>query len=102
MWEPVSLHIGGHTGTDWQRFRKWLRNEYKAHRSASFDSVWRTTVVQGLARAIYDERAFEQMPILADALEEAGYVNQEFLKHCRGPGPHWRGCWALYLILGKS
>jgi hypothetical protein len=55
-----------------------------------------------LAQAIYDERAFDRLPILADALEDAGCNNADILTHCRGPGPHIRGCWLLDLILGKE
>jgi hypothetical protein len=55
-----------------------------------------------LARVIYEERAFDRLPILADALEDAGCDNADILGHLRGPGPHVRGCWALDLILGKS
>lgn len=54
-----------------------------------------------LAQAMYDERAFERMPILADALEDAGCTTQEILEHCRGAGSHVLGCWALDLLLGK-
>jgi hypothetical protein len=59
------------------------------------------TVVQ-LAQAIYDGRRFEELPVLADALEEAGCTNPDILGHCRGPGPHVRGCWVVDLILGKQ
>jgi hypothetical protein len=55
-----------------------------------------------LARLIYDERAFDRLPILADALEDASCNNADLLGHLRGSGPHVRGCWALDLILGKS
>jgi hypothetical protein len=55
-----------------------------------------------LAEAIYEEQAFERMPILADALEEAGYRDPTILGHCRGSGPHVRGCWVVDLILGKE
>ena len=50
----------------------------------------------------YDDRAFHDMPILADALEDAGCTNADLLDHCRGPGPHVRGCWAVDLLVGKS
>jgi len=59
-------------------------------------------MVVKLAESIYDERAFDRMPILADALEEAGCANADILAHCRQPGEHVRGCWAVDLILGKE
>jgi hypothetical protein len=71
-------------------------------RPVTVDPAWRTTNVVGLAQAIYDERAFDRMPILADALEEAGCANGEVLDHCRGPGPHVRGCWVLDLLRGRE
>src|SRR5262249_55061356 len=55
-----------------------------------------------LPRAIYDDRAFDRLPILADALEDAGCTDRDMLDHCRGPGPHVRGCWVIDLILGKQ
>jgi hypothetical protein len=61
-----------------------------------------TPTVFHLAEAVYDERAFNCLPILADALEEAGCSNTEILAHCRGPGPHVRGCWVIDLLLGKE
>ena len=42
------------------------------------------------------------MPELADALERAGCGNADILAHCRQPGEHVRGCWALDQILGKE
>jgi hypothetical protein len=63
---------------------------------------WRTSNVVALARGIYDDRAFDHLPILADALEEAGCTDQTVLNHLRGPGPHVRGCWAVDLLLGKE
>jgi hypothetical protein len=59
-------------------------------------------VVKALAEGVYAERAFDRLPILADALEEAGCGNAEMLAHLRGAGPHVRGCWALDLLLGKE
>jgi hypothetical protein len=58
--------------------------------------------VRGLARAIYEERAFDRLPILADALEDAGCSEEALLSHLRGPGPHVAGCWAVDLLLGKE
>jgi len=55
-----------------------------------------------LAKTIYEERTFDRMSELADALEKAGCADHEILGHCRGPGPQVRGCWALDLVLGKG
>jgi hypothetical protein len=55
-----------------------------------------------LAETIYLDRAFDRLPILADALEEAGCTNAEVLAHCRGPVPHVRGCWVVDLLLEKE
>jgi hypothetical protein len=66
------------------------------------DPSWLTSTVTNLAQAIYQERAFERMPILADALEDAGCTNQDVLNHCRGDGEHVRGCWVVDLLLGKG
>jgi len=48
------------------------------------------------------ERAFDRLPILADALQDAGCDHADILTHLRGGGPHVRGCWAPDLILGKT
>lgn len=62
---------------------------------------WFTSTVMALARGIYDDGAFDRMPILADALQDAGCDSDDVLNHCRGNGPHARGCWVLDLVLGK-
>jgi hypothetical protein len=61
-----------------------------------------TSTVVDLAEAIYQERAFDRLPILADALEDAGCTNLDIFGHCRGAGPHFRGCWCVDLVLGKE
>ena len=71
-------------------------------RAGTCDTAWQTATVTSLAQAIYDERAFDRLPILADALEDAGCTNADILSHCRGPGPHVRGCWVVDLLLGRS
>jgi hypothetical protein len=55
-----------------------------------------------LARVIYEERRFDHLPVLADALEDAGCTDVDLLAHLRSPGPHVRGCWAVDLLLGKE
>jgi hypothetical protein len=58
--------------------------------------------VAAIARGIYHERAFGELPVLADALEKAGCVDTAVLDHCRKAGPHVRGCWVVDLLLGKE
>lgn len=65
-------------------------------------SAWKDGVVVKLAQAIYEDRAFDRLPVLADALEEAGCTNADILAHCRGPGEHVRGCWVVDPLLGKG
>lgn len=71
-------------------------------RPVTLDPSWRTSTVVALAEQMYDSRDFSPMPILADALQDAGCENADVLDHCRGAGPHVRGCWVVDLILGKS
>jgi hypothetical protein len=63
--------------------------------------AWNKGTVVALAQTIYDEDTFDQAPVLADALEEAGCTDARILDHLRGPGPHVRGCWVVDLILEK-
>jgi len=71
-------------------------------RPVTVDPAWQTATVVALAEAIYADRAFDRLPILADALEEAGCLNGDLLNHCRQPGEHVRGCWAVDLLLSKG
>jgi hypothetical protein len=64
-------------------------------RPVLFAQRWRTEPVAALAEGIYRERAFDRLPILADALEEAGCDDERVLAHCRCSGPHARGCWVV-------
>jgi hypothetical protein len=61
-----------------------------------------TPDVKALAAGVYEERAFDRLPILADALEDAGCSDAFVLDHCRNPGLHMRGCWLVDKILGKE
>ena len=70
--------------------------------AAPFDPEWASPIAVSLAEGIYSEKAFDRMPIFGDALEEAGCVNDDILKHCRQEKPHVRGCWVVDLLLGKS
>lgn len=68
----------------------------------TLDPAWRTSDVLTLAKGIYDDRAFDRLPILADALQDAGCTNDDVLSHCRNDTTHARGCWVVDLVLGKS
>jgi hypothetical protein len=63
---------------------------------------WDNAIVHKVAQIIYTERRFDQLPILADALEEAGCGDERLLLHFRRPGEHERGCWALDLLLNRG
>ena len=63
---------------------------------------WRTETILHLARSIFENEEFDRLPILADALEEAGVSDTDLLAHLRGDGPHVNGCWAIDAILGDE
>ncbi|QEL21093.1 hypothetical protein [Limnoglobus roseus] len=69
-------------------------------RPVPFEAEWLTPTVVGLAEGIYEERAFDRLPILADALQDAGCEEADILNHCRGEGRHLKGCWVVDLALG--
>jgi hypothetical protein len=71
-------------------------------RPITLDPSWLTPRVVSLAQEIYDNRAFDRLPLLADALEQGGCKNTGILNHCRGPEPHVRGCWVVDLLLGRG
>ena len=71
-------------------------------RQVAFDPTWLTSTVVALARQMYEGRDFSPMPVLADALQDAGCNDDEVLAHCRGDGPHVRGCWVTDLLLDKE
>jgi hypothetical protein len=84
-------------------YANYLRDVFgNPFRPVNFPAGWRTSSAVGLAEAMYESREFSPMPILADALEEAGCDNPDILTHCRSDGPHVRGCWVVDLVLGKA
>lgn len=101
----------GILGDDWSRARKaekrvqtMLLRDIMGNpfQPATADPVWLTSTVVALAAGVYDERVFDRMPILADALMDAECDNDDILNHCRSPRPHVRGCWVIDLLLGKT
>jgi hypothetical protein len=78
-------------------------------RPLTLSPAWQTPTVLSLAQAAYENRILpggtldaERLAVLADALEEAGCSDAEILGHLRGDGPHWRGCWVVDLVMGRS
>jgi aromatic ring-cleaving dioxygenase len=70
-------------------------------RPITFDASWLTSTVVSLAKQMYDSKDFSAMPILADALMDAGVENEAILTHCR-LGPHAKACWVVDFCLNKS
>ncbi|OAI47607.1 hypothetical protein AYO44_01645 [Planctomycetaceae bacterium SCGC AG-212-F19] len=88
---------------DLQTGAKLLRDLFgNPFRMVTMDRRWSTANVVSLGETVYADRAFDRLPILADALEDAGCTNADVLEHCRSNGPHVRGCWVVDLILGKE
>jgi len=87
-----------------QRQIQLLRDMFgNFYRPVSIDSAWLTLNVTSLAHSIYDERCFTDMPtLLVDALLNAGCTSEALLNHCRQPEEHFRGCWAIDLLLSKE
>jgi hypothetical protein len=71
-------------------------------RFVAVQPAWLTPGVVSLAQTIYDDRAFDRMPILGDAIEETGCDNIDILDHCRSKSAHVRGCWVVDALLGKA
>jgi len=71
-------------------------------RSVVFDPACLTDTVIDLAQGLYADRAFDHLPILANALEEAGCDDADILAHCRRSGPHYQGCWVVDSLVGKG
>src|SRR5262249_40879405 len=82
----------------------WLRFYLFAFSPALPPSVlvWNNGIVRRIAEGIAAERAFDGLPLLADALLEGGCENDDLIAHCRSKGPHTLGCWAIDLIVEKE
>jgi hypothetical protein len=110
-WEPrdpdrcLARRLASRLGDNAERQTCSVIRELFGHhlfRPITFDLAWLSSGVLALAQGIYDEKAFNRMPILADALQDSGCSNEDILNHCRGPGPHCRGCFVIDLILGRE
>ncbi|MCE9568126.1 MAG: hypothetical protein K8U57_39490 [Planctomycetes bacterium] len=69
-------------------------------RPVTFSPEWRTSTAVAIASGMYESRDFSAMPILADALQDAGCDDPDILAHCRDEKQvHVRGCWLVALVL---
>ena len=113
--QEAAYEMADAQGISWKEFSHSYKAQRNVHaqllrcvfgpllyRLITRDPSWLTTTVVALAQPIYNERSFETMPILADALEDAGCTHADMLNHCRQPGEHVRGCWVVDLLLNKS
>jgi hypothetical protein len=92
-----------HVFMDEQGRQEWALKDVFHYRTVSVRPDWLTSTVTALATGIYEERAYDRMPILADALQDAGCADDEILDHCRDANQvHVRGCWVVDLVLGKE
>jgi hypothetical protein len=83
-------------------FRDLFGNPFRPSPVRPEWTAWSGGTLARMAQNIYDERAFAELPVLADALEEAGCDDAQILSHCREPGEHVRGCWVLDALLGRA
>ena len=91
VWKDASLQV--------TLLRDLFGNPYQP---TSLDPTWLSPTVINVARSIYADHAFGDLPILADALLDAGCDNETLLDHCRSAGSHIRGCWIVDLVLEKT
>jgi hypothetical protein len=107
----VAAEARSDRGTPWEDAREQAKQLHcrlfrdifgNPFRPLFVDPSWLTSTVVALAREMYESRDFSAMPILADALQDTGCDNDTILSHCRGDGPHVRGCWVVDLVLGKA
>ncbi len=101
-YEEYQTKISEQERREARRFTFFVRDIFgNPFRPVSFNPAWRTDTAVSLARGMYDSREFGAMPILADALQDAGCEDEQILTHCRDANqPHVRGCWVCDLVLG--
>jgi hypothetical protein len=106
-WEAL-VNLGGVFGSDFpdrgRTIVHALMNDLFGNpfRPVAVEPAWLTSTVVALAEGIYQDRAFDRLPILGDALMDAGCDNSDVLNHCRSDGPHVRGCWVVDLLTGRK
>jgi hypothetical protein len=99
---PVPATVEAERATQAALLRCGFGNPFRPVRLSSSWLAWNDGAIRKMAQLIYDGRAFDRLPLLAYALEEAGCTDADILAHCREGGEHVRGCWVVDLLLGKE
>jgi hypothetical protein len=81
--------------------REFFGNPFRPPQIEPTWLTWNDGFIPEQAKLIYDERAFDRLPILGDALEDAGCTDRAILDHCRLSAEHVRGCWLVDALLAK-
>jgi hypothetical protein len=88
---------------EWRQQSDSLRDIFgNPFRPVTLGAGWRTPEVVAMAQGIYDDRAFDRLPLLGDVLGRLGCGVAEVLAHCRSGDEHARGCWVVDAVLGKA
>jgi hypothetical protein len=99
---PIALLTSDELGNCCRLIREIFGDRGGVPPHPHWQDVWRTDTAVTLARQMYESREFGAMPILADALQDAGCDSPDILNHCRDTSAtHVRGCWVVDLVLGK-
>jgi hypothetical protein len=102
----AAAHYAAFTETDESAQAALLRdimgNPFRLVTTESSWAEWNNGIVLKLAQGIYEDQAFDRLPVVADALEDAGCTDATILDHCRLLGNHVRGCWVIDRLLGKE
>jgi hypothetical protein len=99
-WSSEQVEYDREVAIQCKQLRDIVGNPFRA--TPAIAPAWLAPEVITLARAIYDVRAFERLPLLVDTLEAAGSTGADILAHCRSQTDHVRGCWVVDLLLGKE
>ena len=106
IWDDAAeavVHAGGNWHDELGAFCDLTRCVFgNPYTSVEVEPHWRSDDVMALARSFYESRDADILPVLADALMEAGCTSEEMIHHCRAKGPHVRGCWVVDKLLGKE
>ncbi len=101
--DPVPAHENFYNAaTAWSKAKATGRRPFDPLTADALAPLRADSNVTHLARAIAESRDFSSLPVLADALEEAGCTDARLLAHCRHPGDHGIGCWAVNVLLGGA